>query len=158
MTNSVEARRFTDTLLSTVRLQRHLGVRVVISTQEPTISSELLSLCSVVIVHRFSSPAWLRSLKGHVAAVALDEQATEETAERGDNTSGNSKISKGIPLFNRIVHLRVGEALLLSPSAVLGIPAKGSSPSKNERLGAGYFVIKIRERLTEDGGKSVVSC
>jgi len=157
MTNSVEARRFTDTLLSTVRLQRHLGVRVVISTQEPTISSDLLSLCSVVIVHRFSSPAWLHSLKSHVAAAALEEQSNVETAECGDNIPGNTKISKGVPMFNRIVQLRVGEALILSPSAMLGIPAKGSSPSKVERLGTGYLVIKVRERLTEDGGKSVVS-
>lgn len=158
MNNSVEAQRFTDTLLSTVRLQRHLGVRVVISTQEPTISSDLLSLCSVVIVHRFSSPSWLRALKSHVAAVALDEQTTEDAIERGDNTSKKSKVSKGIPLFSRIIHLRVGEALLLSPSAILGVPAKGSSPSKIESLGSGYFVVKISERITEDGRKSVMSC
>ena len=63
MKDSIEARGFTDTLLSTVRLQRHLGARILISTQEPTISSDLLSLCSVTIVHRFSSPAWVRALQ-----------------------------------------------------------------------------------------------
>lgn len=89
-----------------------------------------------------------------MAAVALDKQITKEAAERSENRSEN-KVSKGIPLFHRIVHLRVREALLLSPSAALGIPAKGSSSSKIERLGAGYFVVKIRGRITEDGGKSV---
>jgi hypothetical protein len=92
-----------------------------------------------------------------VAAAALEEQSDSETAECGDNIPENTKISKGIPMFNRIVQLRVGEALILSPSAMLGIPAKGSSPSKLERLGTGYLVIKVRKRLTEDGGKSVVS-
>lgn len=62
--------------------------------QEPIISSGLQGLCSVVIIHRFLSPTWLRSLKSHVAAVALDEKTTEETGECGDNITGNSKISK----------------------------------------------------------------
>lgn len=55
MNNSVEARGFTETLLSAVRLQRHLGVRMFISTQEPTTSTALLNLCSTT-VHRFSFP------------------------------------------------------------------------------------------------------
>ncbi|KAF9249632.1 hypothetical protein DTO006G1_6702 [Penicillium roqueforti] len=71
MDNSVEARSFTETLLSTVRLQRHLGIRIVISTQEPTISTALLGLCSVTIVHRFSSPEWLHTLKKHIAGVSI---------------------------------------------------------------------------------------
>ena len=56
MNSSAEASVFTDTLLSVVRLQRHMGVRVIVSTQEPTISTDLLNLCSVTIVHRFTSP------------------------------------------------------------------------------------------------------
>jgi hypothetical protein len=41
MNDSLESDEFTETLLSTIRLQRHLGARVVISTQEPTISRRL---------------------------------------------------------------------------------------------------------------------
>lgn len=153
MKQSVEARSFTDTILSTVRLQRHLGVRILISTQEPTISSDLLSLCSVTIVHRFSSPAWLRALQTHVTAVFLDAQYNEESSIGDESLQVSTKTT----LFNRIVHLRVGEALLLSPSAVLGTSIKDSNSSKLTRLGAGYMVIKVRDRLTEDGGKSVIS-
>lgn len=157
MKESVEARTFTDTLLSTVRLQRHLGARIIISTQEPTISSDLLSLCSVTIVHRFSSPAWLRALQGHVAAAALGTQSNGEATTTIEGDSGMSEVSGKLSLFYRIVNLRVGEALLFSPGAIVGTVAEKPTSPGLSRLGAGYVVIKIRKRLTEDGGKSVIS-
>jgi hypothetical protein len=42
MPMSFEALTFTNTLLSTIRIQRHLGARIIISTLEPSISSALL--------------------------------------------------------------------------------------------------------------------
>lgn len=61
------ASTLTHNLLATIRLQRHLGLRVVISTQEPTVSPKLLDLCSITIVHRFTSPDWMKTLRGHLA-------------------------------------------------------------------------------------------
>ncbi|PHH60585.1 hypothetical protein CDD81_1441 [Ophiocordyceps australis] len=49
MTDTAECETLTKSLLETIRLQRHLGTRVAISTQEPTISPKLLDLCSVTI-------------------------------------------------------------------------------------------------------------
>ncbi|CAI7609417.1 unnamed protein product [Penicillium viridicatum] len=155
MKDSIEARGFTDTLLSTVRLQRHLGARILISTQEPTISSDLLSLCSVTIVHRFSSPAWVRALQAHVAAAALGVQLDREASAYDDDHSENPSVSKKFALFHQIVHLRVGEALLFSPSAISGGASEGSLALRT--LGSGYMVIKVRDRLTKDGGKSVLA-
>lgn len=80
MDNSVEARSFTETLVFTVRLQRHLGIRIVISTQEPTISTALLGLCSVTVVHSFSSPEWLYTLKKHIAGVSIGEGIFRESS------------------------------------------------------------------------------
>lgn len=150
MKDSVEAQSFTETLLSTVRLQRHLGARIFVSTQEPTISSDLLSLCSITIVHRFSSPAWLHALQGHIAAAAFGAQSNKGTKEDGEVTSKYA-------LFHTIVRLRVGEALLFCPNAVSSIATEGSESQKLGTLGGGYMVIKVRNRLTEDGGKSVIS-
>lgn len=65
---SGESQVLTNSLLQTVRLQRHLGVRMFISTQEHTISTKLLDLCTMTIVHRFTSPEWLRTLRGHLAS------------------------------------------------------------------------------------------
>ncbi|KAL3457469.1 hypothetical protein BJX64DRAFT_295906 [Aspergillus heterothallicus] len=155
MKDSAEARSFTDTLLSTVRLQRHLGARILISTQEPTISSDLLSLCSVSIVHRFTSPAWFRTLEGHVAAAALGLQSGDRAPPNDDQCRELSHVSRRLSLFNEIVDLRVGEALLFSPSAVL---CTGPLEGTLKRLGSGYMKIKVRNRLTEDGGRSILSC
>ncbi|KAK8072306.1 hypothetical protein PG996_005654 [Apiospora saccharicola] len=87
MSESAEAQTLTNSLLSTIRLQRHLGARVFISTQEPTISPKLLDLCSITIVHHFQSPDWLRVLKGHLAGVssATKQQQQGNNRQRGDD-------------------------------------------------------------------------
>lgn len=156
MNASAEAETFTSTLLSTVRLQRHLGARVVISTQEPTISPSLLDLCSVTIVHRFTSPEWLRSLKEHLAAVASDlvdqKPQLKDTDDKQYRAIVEGSIAKRI--FGEIVKLKVGEALLFSPSAIVNFEKGPDGVAVMERLGTGYLKVKVRKRLTTDGGKS----
>ena len=64
--------RFTDSLLTVIRQQRHLGTRVIVSTQEPTVvPAKYLDLCSFVIAHRFTSPKWLHMLAQHVSAAGV---------------------------------------------------------------------------------------
>lgn len=159
MNSSVEASAFTETLVSVVRLQRHLATRVIISTQEPTISTTLLNLCSVTIVHRFTSPEWLRILKNHIAGAcdssfhlrriitAYSERQVRENGEtENDSTS----------LFSRIVHLRVGEALLFCPSAIIEASVKDGHVNYY-RLGANHLGVRIRSRVTLDVGRSVIA-
>ncbi len=67
---SPAATNFTDRLLTAIREQRHNGTRVIISTQEPTISEKLLDLCSISIVHHFQSPAWFRSIHNHLGGAS----------------------------------------------------------------------------------------
>jgi hypothetical protein len=157
MKDSAEAQIFTETLLSSVRLQRHLATRIVISTQEPTISADLLSLCSVTIVHRFSSPAWLRALQHHVAAAALGVESNNKTFSEKEESQGQAHMSSKLSFLDRIVRLRVGEALLFAPSAVFRVTFEGSGTPAVSKLGGGYMKIKVRDRVTEDGGKSVLS-
>lgn len=136
---------FTDTLLSAIRLQRHLGARIIICTQEPTISTALLNLCSVTIVHRFTSPEWLRALNKHLAVNSQTQSGNDGTMD--ESTS----------LFHRIVRLRVGEALLFAPSAIVGTTTQENGKVAYDLLGVGFLPVKIRARLTLDGGKSVLS-
>ncbi|KAL3418807.1 hypothetical protein PVAG01_09028 [Phlyctema vagabunda] len=152
MNTSAEADVLTSTLLSTIRLQRHLGARIIISTQEPTISPALLDLSSVTIVHRFTSPDWLRALKQHLAAAASDIIDQDEDVSE-DGTIIGSKTKK---IFQDIVKLRVGEALLFSPSALVDVEWD-KHLLKFKRLGTGYLKVKVRSRLTEDGGKSTMA-
>ncbi|KAK6611215.1 hypothetical protein H4I96_02813 [Botrytis cinerea] len=85
---SGDAKVLTNELKSVIRQQRHTGTRVLIATQEPTLSPELIDLANVTFVHRFQSPAWYSTLKKHLAG-----------ADRDD-------------LFHEIVALRTGEAFL----------------------------------------------
>ena len=152
MDSATEATALTNSLLSAIRLQRHLGTRIFISTQEPTISPKLLDLCSATIVHRFTSPEWLHCLKAHLAA--LDDVIDKD----GKSNSKN--------VLQKIVRLRVGEALLFAPSAMVddggdggdsdsdGDGEGGVGVRETKRLGMDYLRIRVRARITADGGKS----
>lgn len=58
-------------------------------------------------------------------------------------------------LFETIISLNTGEALIYCPSA----PIKGSMDKDFSAnvLGNTYVRVKIRARLSEDGGKSVMA-
>ncbi|PGH00042.1 hypothetical protein AJ79_08313 [Helicocarpus griseus UAMH5409] len=162
-TNTREAINLTDTLLSLIRQQRHLATRVIIATQEPTLSPNLLDLCNVAIVHRFSSPAWFKTLRNHLAAAAFDD-----TSQQKFGSTDN--------LFSRIVTLKTGEALVFCPSAMLDLVAAGIlegtrslsdglkpngvsmfKESKIRELGPRYMRVRIRKRITTDGGRSILA-
>lgn len=153
MTDTSPAQKLTDNLLSVIRQQRHLATRVLISTQEPTISPKLLDLCNVIIAHRFTSPEWLSFMKRHLAAIAVEAESNA--------------------LLARIVGLNEGEAYLFAPAGIISnrdfeqIYARedpdgegGSDEDEDEdvsKLGLGYLKVKVRKRLTEDGGKSILA-
>jgi hypothetical protein len=184
----------TENLLATIRLQRHLGARILISTQEPTISPKLLDLCSVTVVHRFTSPDWLSALRKHLAGLSssskLLQQAQDLAAIRATSSSGitSNGITKSIvgikgisldsenpalELFAKIVSLRVGEALVFSPSAIIGVDkvaldsslksigvnsiSLDGASSNVHRLGNGVLKVRIRSRVTADGGRSIMA-
>ena len=56
-----------NAIVDTVRLMRHEGIRVLISTQSPlTMPPELLELTSVTILHKFQSADWAKYLGSKV--------------------------------------------------------------------------------------------
>lgn len=159
-----EAVELTETLLSIIRQQRHLGARVMIATQEPTMSPALLDLCNVTIVHRFTSPAWFAAIRKHIAGASI-----------GDD--GESKSIFSDQLFQQIVKLKTGEALVFCPTALLDAVWGGSGSSSTtyseadedsdsgveinaqsvSQLGPRYFNLRVRKRVTADGGRSQLS-
>jgi DNA helicase HerA-like ATPase len=65
-----------NAIVDSVRLMRHDGLRVLISTQSPTtMPPELLELASVTILHRFQSAEWGRYLS---SKVTLPDESFEE--------------------------------------------------------------------------------
>ncbi|RYP04117.1 hypothetical protein DL764_004664 [Monosporascus ibericus] len=162
MNESAEAGTLTEQLLATIRLQRHLGARVVISTQEPTVSPKLLDLCSMTIVHRFTSPDWLNALQRHLAGISivsrLREKANGTDDDAGKLADGFKELSikdtdPATAMFAHIVQLKVGEALVFAPSAVLGV----DDSFNVKKLSHGVLKVRIRNRVTEDGGRSVMA-
>ena len=164
MTTSSSAADFTEKLLQVIRQQRHLATRVVIATQEPTISPKLLDLSTMTIVHRFTSPEWFNALRDHLAGVSVI----------GDMISTESSPKRNVrKVFTEIVELEAGEALLFSPSAMLGAKIGGSHATADlekqseksklhdnvmsQKLGLDWVKMKVRKRLTEDGGRSIVA-
>lgn len=147
MSDSLEASVLTEQLLCTIRLQRHLAARILISTQEPTVSPKLLDLCSVTIVHRFTSPEWLRALQKHLAGVS---ETTGTVGQLVDGSAAPAQLDQS--LLRQIVQLRVGEALVFAPSAMIAFNAgqlvKGSDI---------VLKLRVRKRVTHDGGKSIMA-
>lgn len=171
MTDSGECRSLTDGLLKTIRLQRHLGARVIISTQEPTISTALLDLCSVTVVHRFTSPAWHQALVKHLAgaSMAVGARVDNDDEDEDKNDMDEDEVEKGAQglqamafpsskkLFEAVVGLGTGEALVFAPSAITGVTKVREGGEEPVHLGHGVLKLRIRKRVTKDGGKSVMA-
>jgi hypothetical protein len=110
----------------------------------------------MTIVHHFSSPEWLKCLREHIAALSL----------AGKRNNSDDETAEGA-VFREIVQLSAGEALLFAPEAVIGGAANedgsgvgGDDESELtgfEKLGMGYVKIKVRGRITKDGGGSVMA-
>jgi hypothetical protein len=150
ITDTPASKIFTESLLQLIRQQRHYGARIIISTQEPTIDPRLMDLCSITLIHRFTSPEWFKILKRHVSI--MEDQDAE--------------------LFRRIINLRVGEGLLFCPGAVVAKSVVGETKDEDtisweeeqdraadgsrqqrvqiEKLGGRFLKTKIRRRLTAD--------
>ncbi|KAJ6487297.1 hypothetical protein DFH09DRAFT_948759 [Mycena vulgaris] len=129
LTNSDSA-RLTQSVSNIIRLQRHLATRVIIATQEPTvIPATILDLASIIICHRFSSPAWCTHLAHHVSADS--ERALESW-------------------YQQVMVLPTGDALVFSPAALIAADEHGGVGL----LGREQLRLRVRPRLTMDGGAS----
>ncbi|OJJ43611.1 hypothetical protein ASPZODRAFT_136064 [Penicilliopsis zonata CBS 506.65] len=135
MTDTPAGHALTETFMTVMRQQRHLGVRLIVSTQEPTISPRLIDLCSITIVHRFSSPEWYQTIQKHIAVESDDDPSPSSPSD------GLARISR----------LRTGEALVFAPSAVL---REGDTDIKDVRQRT--FKMMVRKRITWDGGQTIV--
>jgi DNA helicase HerA-like ATPase len=61
----------TSHIVDVIRQMRHQGVSVLIASQDPpSLANAIIELSSVVILHRFNSPKWLKHIQQSVAALA----------------------------------------------------------------------------------------
>ena len=91
-------------------------------------------------MHRFLSPNWYEVLKQHLAGANSTDPGNENT------------------LFRTIVGLRTGQALLFCPTAQMDIHDESPHMARWPRsLDDDYVNIRVRKRLTADGGKSIMA-
>ena len=140
------AKEFTSSLLTVIREQRHNAARVIISTQEPSISAKFLDLCSVSIIHRFTSPAWFAAIREHLGGASSMVNAEEGVERRGSRAD----------LFRRILALNVGESLAFSPTSWVhgGEVSDGGQAVEPQVLGSRVLWMKTRKREGEDAGRT----
>ncbi len=113
-----------NAIVETVRLMRHEGIRVLISTQSPlTMPPELLELTSVTALHKFQSAGWAKYL--------------------------GSKVTLPEGVFDEINSLGQGQALLLSTQI-----SSPNNADEGERCVVNHLKVNIRPRLTLDLGAS----
>lgn len=143
MSGSDAANALTETFLNIIRQQRHLGARIIISTQEPTISPRLIDLCSITIVHRFSSPEWYQTIRKHIS-IGVRKDGSQQDISSDDN---GDDMMDGL---YEISSLRTGEALVFAPSAYL---LDGHHEVIDVKHKA--FKMVIRKRVTWDGGQTI---
>jgi len=130
---SSESSRLNQSLANTIRLQRHLATRVIIATQEPTVVPRtILDLSTFIVCHRFSSPSWCEHLSRHVNNVQ---------SEAGD------------VWFKQVMLLATGESIVFSPTTLVSV----NQDHEIELLGGRYLKVKVRPRLTRDGGRSLLT-
>jgi DNA phosphorothioation-dependent restriction protein DptH len=64
-------RDLTTHIVEVIRQMRHQGVSLLIASQDPpSLPTEIIELSSMVILHRFNSPQWLRHLQKSISALS----------------------------------------------------------------------------------------
>ena len=119
-------------IVNTVRLMRHEGIRVLISTQSPrALPAELLELVSVTVAHHFQSSDWYTFL--------------------------SSKIPMPADGFNVVKRLQTGEALTVCTKMMLTPNRRRAfrdQAGEGEGEESSAVLLQIRPRVTVDYGSS----
>lgn len=119
-------------IVDTVRLMRHEGIRVAISSQNPQVlAPELLELVTVAIIHRFHSSDWFSYLKAKIPLKAPDAEQHLYVGNSDDYT------------LEAIRCLPSGQAIVFAASSNI----KGLARASTIR-------VSMRPRLTADRGAS----
>ncbi|KAK6507036.1 hypothetical protein TWF481_005489 [Arthrobotrys musiformis] len=148
-TATAAVQRFAESIISNIRLQRHLGMRTIISTQDPFVHPELLELASMVVLHRFSSPRWFEFIKKHVGFDTTPSQEGESSPGGWDEENRKEEVG----MFKKIANLNTGEAYVYCPQMLVA-ETIGWGGATLKKFGNVLFKMATRAKITVDGGAS----
>ena len=61
-----------DSITTTIREMRHKGVSIMIASQDPmSLPNKIIELSSIVLLHKFSSPAWVKHIQKSITAMQM---------------------------------------------------------------------------------------
>lgn len=62
----------TSSIVTSIREMRHKGVSIMIASQDPlSLPNEIIELSSVVLLHKFNSPQWVKHIQKSITQLAL---------------------------------------------------------------------------------------
>jgi hypothetical protein len=116
-------------------------------------------LCTVAILHRFSSPSWWDHLAQHVSADFSGEDAFDKVVKL-QVVFFLAVVSAWLTL---IYCLQTGQAIVLAPSGfgvfkehIINRAGDFAIKKSLNQFGRRYLLMKTRKRITSDGGASVL--
>ncbi len=64
-------KELTSTIVTAIREMRHKGVSIMIASQDPpSLPNEIIELSSILIMHKFNSPQWLKHIQKSITPVS----------------------------------------------------------------------------------------
>lgn len=61
-----------DSITTAIREMRHKGVSIMIASQDPmSLPNKIIELSSIVLLHKFSSPAWVKHIQKSITALQM---------------------------------------------------------------------------------------
>jgi len=95
----------TRSIVTAIREMRHKGVSIMIASQDPpSLPNEIIELSSVVLLHKFNSPQWLKHIQKSVAQLASLTPADLSSLNPGEAFLWATK-STDKPLTNRPIKI-----------------------------------------------------
>ena len=101
-------RDLVDSITTAIREMRHKGVSVMIASQDPiSLPTEIIELSSIVVMHKFSSPAWVKHVQK--AIIPLQNLTPTEMSSLGSGEAyvwANKATDKAITLKPMKINIR----------------------------------------------------
>ena len=95
----------TNSIVTAIREMRHKGVSIMIASQDPpSLPNEIIELSSVVILHKFNSPQWLKHIQKSVTQLAPLTPADLSSLNPGEAYLWATRATD-IPITNRPVKI-----------------------------------------------------
>lgn len=85
----------TNNIVTAIREMRHKGVSIMIASQDPpSLPNEIIELSSIVLLHKFNSPQWLKHIQKSLAQLNILTAADMSVLKPGEGFLWASKASE----------------------------------------------------------------